>query len=1139
MSNGKDNNPDETSQIRFLSDKPLDADYEQNDRFGHSSIAENLKHIISICPLPFTIGLFGKWGSGKTSILNILKDKVAVEHRIPFVIFDVWKHEGDALRRTFLKEIVKQLKEQGLLEKYELSERVSKSISIKKTVEKIDCLTFSIAIILILIMIGFGIYFYNTNLDIFKTYLAVVTGGSLVTGLLLWLFQRMIITEDITKKANRFEDPHEFEQEFYKILAETKPAKRLLISIDNLDRCIHSKAVELLSTIRTFLAKDSDTEQNNKCIFLIPCDDKAIKIHLRKVYSDMKHSEVDDTSQKDDIESGSTHNSTRPDNDIITQRNIDLENEFDADEFLRKFFHTFLCLPDFIDTELEGYTEDLLKQTNIEQFDNANVAHVITVAFRDNPRQIKQFINILTAHFLMAKNRESGSNPLIVPEGTITNNIDFLAKLLVIRQNFPSEYKNITEKYLPIEEWTKVGKQEFKSFLNSTKTISVNNIEPFVHLKQSREELKIPNYREIRLGLLDNKPETIKEKLGSFETEPSKIGHLRRLLSRLIERNAQRRPVLFNIISCFLEAFDHSNLNLPQYLYERIGAIVGDDHNGLKQYLPQFNPKVIFMELLHRCKKSDRSAIIEGYISCFSKTTSDKGTPVSKDAYGNVIDSTITKDYAYELLNEFVNHKKWLGNNQRMKIRKVIEDTYYQDVELLSLFEKDVKNQNDFISEQTLSKFISTFSQDDVEDKKIIGEKIRLLLKFRVIIEFKTTESILVRLQELLDAENKLPLDEVEEEGEISRKENLLGLIEDILSTLSDKLKDGQLQTQLNSLADRFGEGINALPNWSEHRIFILSSFLVIPILDDPHKSKIGQLIQNFFTNADLDSIQFVFNNDKLRKNNKTQLISQYLKVFTTRVIADQSIFDYLYPIASKEIRPEWLVELTNSQPKRAVEKLESLGYKTDDNKKVVQALLQKVTAVAIQEKTPIYKTINEMKCANNAALKNLLGSQIQELLKTIDAKNQEVGYETLDRASSYLSEATRRNVAAEVIDWLRSPAVLSNPYQPNSVKSVILSWDILEPTPKNDYIYFIFHNLIMSKVNIVTIELGFGVLLKINVLYDENTKTNFDDTLSCAENETKQDIKAAIIDGLILLKLPELKQKDKAFWTKVQKLQE
>ena len=49
---------------------------------------------------------------------------------VAFTSFDVWKHEADSLRGTFLKEIVKQLKNKDLLPKeFKLSERMDTSIS--------------------------------------------------------------------------------------------------------------------------------------------------------------------------------------------------------------------------------------------------------------------------------------------------------------------------------------------------------------------------------------------------------------------------------------------------------------------------------------------------------------------------------------------------------------------------------------------------------------------------------------------------------------------------------------------------------------------------------------------------------------------------------------------------------------------------------------------------------------------------------------------------------------------------------------------------------------------------------------------------------------------------------------------------
>lgn len=52
----ENNNNSEEQEMRFLSDRPLEADKEQEMHFGHPSIVENLKNMVSKCPPPFTIG---------------------------------------------------------------------------------------------------------------------------------------------------------------------------------------------------------------------------------------------------------------------------------------------------------------------------------------------------------------------------------------------------------------------------------------------------------------------------------------------------------------------------------------------------------------------------------------------------------------------------------------------------------------------------------------------------------------------------------------------------------------------------------------------------------------------------------------------------------------------------------------------------------------------------------------------------------------------------------------------------------------------------------------------------------------------------------------------------------------------------
>ncbi len=163
-------------KIKFFSDQPIAADKEQDIRFGHLDIADNLKKIILNCLSPFTIGLFGRWGSGKTTILNVLRKKLKDnEDKIAVVNFDVWKYEGDSLRRTFLKELVKQLQESSHISKeFKLNERLETSIQkiIKgKSIYNREAML-KLLYFFILPIIGIGILIYFAYPQNFGTFLS-------------------------------------------------------------------------------------------------------------------------------------------------------------------------------------------------------------------------------------------------------------------------------------------------------------------------------------------------------------------------------------------------------------------------------------------------------------------------------------------------------------------------------------------------------------------------------------------------------------------------------------------------------------------------------------------------------------------------------------------------------------------------------------------------------------------------------------------------------------------------------------------------------------------------------------------------------------------------------------------------------
>ena len=99
----------------------------------------------------------------------------------------------------------------------------------------------------------------------------------------------------------------------------------------------------------------------------------------------------------------------------------------------------------------------------------------------------------------MAQLRENGSTPTIATKGTITDNVAFLSKFLIIRQNHSIVYKEISENNIPPSKWITVftlksnkadkdNKGDYEAFIDfqmATLSVTVKDIRPFIYLKQS------------------------------------------------------------------------------------------------------------------------------------------------------------------------------------------------------------------------------------------------------------------------------------------------------------------------------------------------------------------------------------------------------------------------------------------------------------------------------------------------------------------------------------------------------------------------------------------------------------------------------------------------------------------------------
>jgi GTPase SAR1 family protein len=553
--------------FQFISEKPKDGKL----LFGHEEIVNTLEKVVLKSPESFTIGLYGDWGSGKSSIAETLQSNLKSQN-IPLVIFDVWKHEGDALRRTFLKDIDKKLSSKSFGKKYykegfKLEKNLESDINIetkdgydfkgKKLFKNFIVIALFAIIPLILVfsgLLGIGKVFSieEFSFDSLIEKIVQIIGG-LTIPVVFWLkFSNYFIVErKTTVKKSRIQDPIEFENSFRNILGNlTGNVSKIVVVFDNLDRVNGKKAVEIISTIKTFL-EPVDKKNIKDVVFIIPCDSIAIKKHLASTFS------VND-------------------------------NQY-ADEFLRKFFNTIIWIPEFYSTELQGLASEKLKETNVPDLDNINLAALIVIVFDQNPRQIIQFINILLANYLLINER--------INEGKISgfsleNNITQLAKYLLLIQKFPSimeVYKNelIYDLNKDIDEFAdkKIygieshSIEEFKEFRDLTSQWHIESLDFYFKFRITQFEAAFENSTRLISLLQSNRIKDIFK--DSSEKEKKEREYLDSLdiktkteeLSNIVKQkvNTNNYPLIVTqFINGLLELTKHYGITLNDDAYREI-----------------------------------------------------------------------------------------------------------------------------------------------------------------------------------------------------------------------------------------------------------------------------------------------------------------------------------------------------------------------------------------------------------------------------------------------------------------------------------------------------------------------------------------------------------------------------------------
>ena len=229
-----------------LKDVPIET--EKEEALGVGEYANVLAEFVEHCDTPMTIALQGDWGSGKTSLMNLIKEDLeegSKGQRYKTIWFNTWQYAqfnmAETLAVSMMSEIASKLDESG------------KSDAIKSVKRGLWAVTRAVTIG------GAGLIGQADNA---KEALAQLERGDLDEA-------------DPTRAVARLK--LELEKLVARVTEESGVSK-VVVFIDDLDRLVPTKAIELLESLKIFLDIDH-------CVYIIACDYAVVQQGLEDKFN--------------------------------------------------------------------------------------------------------------------------------------------------------------------------------------------------------------------------------------------------------------------------------------------------------------------------------------------------------------------------------------------------------------------------------------------------------------------------------------------------------------------------------------------------------------------------------------------------------------------------------------------------------------------------------------------------------------------------------------------------------------------------------------------------------------------------------------------------------------------------------------
>ena len=376
------------------------------DLLYYESVARTVVRLVDeTADEPLSVGIHGDWGAGKSSVLKMIEAGFSEFDRVLCVRFNGWLFEGfEDAKAVLIETIVDELTRRR-------STKTKVADQAKKLLRRVAWMKVARKTVAYGVTAATGIPHPETVRDL----------GNIASGL-LGRGTDSATSEDLSalmERAGEFlkeseaesapEQMHAFRQEFKELL-KIADIDRLVVLVDDLDRCLPRTSIETLEAIRLFLFVP-------RTAFVIAADEGMIEYAVRQHFPELPVAAGPATYARNYLEKliqvpfrlpslGYTETRIYTTLLLVLNECSEESKEFKtlvglAREVLKRPWEAEGLDRQSVEKTLKGIPGEVEQALELAY----GIAPILTEGARGNPRQVKRFLNTMSLRLAIAKER--------------------------------------------------------------------------------------------------------------------------------------------------------------------------------------------------------------------------------------------------------------------------------------------------------------------------------------------------------------------------------------------------------------------------------------------------------------------------------------------------------------------------------------------------------------------------------------------------------------------------------------------------------------------------------------------------------------------------------------------------------------